>query len=251
MRVFALSDVHIDYDANARWLAGLSRVDYQDDVLILAGDISDNVALLASCFETVAHRFKKVLYVPGNHDLWVIRDNPRRSSFDKFDLVRELALSFGLSLTPLRFDALDIVPLFGWYDYSFGMPSRELLDIWADYRACVWPCDVAGVAARFAEENAAALQVRGGNIISCSHFLPRIDLMPHYIPPDKRILYPVLGTSRLEAQLRALGSRIHVYGHSHVNRQVTIDGVRYINNAFGYPSETRITAKQLLCVWEQ
>jgi hypothetical protein len=39
-----------------------------------------------------------------------------------------------------------------------------------------------------------------------------------------------------------------VYGHSHVNRDVAIDGVTYINNAFGYPRETRITAKALRCV---
>lgn len=251
MRVFALSDVHIDYDVNARWLAGLSSSDYQDDVLILAGDISDNFELLARCFETVSRRFHEVLYVPGNHDLWVIRDEARRSSFEKFDLVRQLALGFGVSLTPLHVDGLDIVPLLGWYDYSFGQPTPELFELWADYRACVWPSDVEGVAARFAEANEAALRVRGANIISCSHFLPRIDVMPDYIPPAKRILYPVLGTTRLEAQIRALGSRIHVYGHSHVNRQVTIDGVRYVNNAFGYPNESRIAAKRLLCIWEQ
>jgi len=73
--------------------------------------------------------------------------------------------------------------------------------------------------------------------------------MPHYIPADKRMLYPVLGSSLLEAQLRVLDSKLHVYGHSHVNRQVRIDGVTYINNAFGYPNETRITAKQLLCIY--
>ena len=29
-----------------------------------------------------------------------------------------------------------------------------------------------------------------------------------------------------------------------------IDGVRYVNNAFGYPGETRIAAKRLLCLHE-
>jgi hypothetical protein len=27
-----------------------------------------------------------------------------------------------------------------------------------------------------------------------------------------------------------------------------IDGVTYINNAFGYPNETAITAKRLMCI---
>lgn len=251
MRVFALSDIHLDYDVNARWLAGLSRSDYRDDVLILAGDVSDDMNLLAFCFEQVTRQFSKVLYVPGNHDLWVIRDRPRRSSFEKLASIRELAQGFGVSLDPFHDRDLSIVPLLGWYDCSFGAPSGELLKLWADYKACAWPWDAAAVASHFETQNQPALRVRNANVISFSHFLPRIDLMPSYIPAPKRVLYPVLGTTLLEAQIRELGSAIHVYGHSHVNRQVTIGGVQYINNAFGYPNETRITAKRLLCIWER
>ena len=50
--------------------------------------------------------------------------------------------------------------------------------------------------------------------------------------------------------MRGLHPRIHVYGHSHVNRHVTIDGISYINNAFGYPSESWIKSKGLMCVHE-
>jgi predicted phosphodiesterase len=57
-----------------------------------------------------------------------------------------------------------------------------------------------------------------------------------------------MGADILERQLRRLGASIHVYGHSHLNRRVTLAGVEYINNAFGYPSETRIAAKRLLCI---
>jgi hypothetical protein len=41
-----------------------------------------------------------------------------------------------------------------------------------------------------------------------------------------------------------------VYGHSHINRSVRIDGVDYVNNAFGYPGEERIAARRLLCIDE-
>jgi hypothetical protein len=34
MRVFALSDIHVDYDVNAKWVADLSIAEYQDDALI-------------------------------------------------------------------------------------------------------------------------------------------------------------------------------------------------------------------------
>lgn len=39
---------------------------------------------------------------------------------------------------------------------------------------------------------------------------------------------------------------IHVYGHSHINRNVRIDGIRYINNALGYPQESAIAARRLI-----
>ena len=85
-------------------------------------------------------------------------------------------------------------------------------------------------------------------VYSVSHFVPRLDLMPARYPEKHKALFPVLGTERLEAQIRRLGSSKHFYGHSHLNRNKVIDGVTYINNAFGYPSETEISAKTILHV---
>ena len=41
---------------------------------------------------------------------------------------------------------------------------------------------------------------------------------------------------------------IHVYGHSHVNQVIEIDGIRYMNNAFATPKEARIARKELVCI---
>jgi Icc-related predicted phosphoesterase len=110
--------------------------------------------------------------------------------------------------------------------------------------------DVREIASCFAEMNERKLNTTNRTVISFSHFVPRIDVMPSYFSKERRVLYPVLGTELLEKQIRSLRPAIHVYGHSHVNRRVPIEGVCYINNAFGHPGETRITAKQLLCIWE-
>lgn len=251
-RIFATSDVHIDHPANREWLRNLSKADYKKDILILAGDVSDSLDLLRECFENVASRFYKALYVPGNHDLWVIRSRKTLHSFDKFELIKRLAGEFDVGMTPFHHGNLSIFPLLGWYDYSFGPSSKELRTIWMDYHACRWPdgYDHPMVAQFFMEKNEITEPVRGDFRISFSHFLPRIDVMPFFIPPSKRNIYPVLGSTSLDAQVRKLGSRIHVYGHSHVNRNVTIDGVTYINSAFGYPSETGITSKRLAFITE-
>jgi len=252
MRVFALSDIHIDYDVNAKWVTELSDADHQDDVLILAGDITDTLRLLGWCLGTLARKFAKVLFVPGNHELWVIREDRDKHSLQKFEDVCAVVAESGASMDPYRAHGISIVPLLGWYDYSFGEPSEELRSIWMDYRACRWPHGFSerDVTAHFTALNDGKGVVAGDRVITFSHFLPRIDLMPWFIPSSHKVLYPILGTTQLEQQLRTLRSQMHVYGHSHVNRQVRIDGVTYINNAFGYPNETRIASKKLICIAE-
>jgi predicted phosphodiesterase len=252
MRIFAVSDVHIDYPDNKRWIADLSKMDYRDDVLILAGDISDSMRLLEWCLIALAARFAHVLYVPGNHELWVFRDERPGTSLEKFQQILHVVENCGASMRVFHHNHLSIVPLLGWYDYSFGEPTRELLEAWMDYRACRWPDHFSArqIAEYFLQFNDAVLDVANDTIISFSHFLPRLDLMPSYIPAERRVLYPVLGTTNLEAQIRRLRPSIHVYGHSHVNRSLKLDDVLYVNNAFGYPQEILITAKQLKCIYE-
>lgn len=252
MRVFALSDIHIDYDVNAKWITNLSTVEYQHDVLILAGDVSDTPRLLEWCLGTLVKRFKQVLFVPGNHELWVVRERNGKNSLQKFDDVRTVVESSGASMQMFHEPGVSIIPLLGWYDYSFGEPSEELKSVWMDYRACRWPSGYTEreVSTHFAAFNDKHARPLGGKVITYSHFLPRIDVMPGYIPCAGQLLYPILGSARLDLQLRRLNADTHVYGHSHVNRHVKIDGVTYINNAFGYPSEAWMTSKSLMCIHE-
>ena len=154
-------------------------------------------------------------------------------------------------MLPLRSGPLAIVPLLAWYDFSFGVPDATIQRRWMDFRRCRWPDGVheAEITRRFLAENRFEPH-QSDTVISFSHFVPRIDLMPPGVPPEHRTLYPVLGSTALNEQIRRLGSQIHVYGHSHINRDLVLDGTRYVNNAFGYPSEGHIAAKSLRCIHE-
>lgn len=231
-------------------MENLSLSDYQDDVLIVAGDVSDMPELLARTFKSLVRRFAKVLFVPGNHELWVRRCG-HASSFSKFAFLKQLTADTGVSMAPCHVGRVSIVPLFGWYDYSFGKPSEDLLDQWMDFRCCEWlGFSNQEVTRFFTDMNVPRLKQNSQFIISFSHFLPRIDTMPKSIPPKHRMIYPVLGSTLLEEQVRQLGSHVHIYGHSHVNRQVEKDGMLYINSAFGRPAERHISSKALYCVHE-
>jgi predicted phosphodiesterase len=227
-----------------------STQDYRDDFLILAGDISDSLRLLETSLMTLANRFRSVFYVAGNHDLWVNRGDEKKTSLDKFKGIRGVMENCGVSGTASHGETISIIPLLGWYDYSFGEPSNELKAAGMDFRLYKWPqhLRMREIASCFTATNHPLTRPANNIVISFSHFLPRIDVMPLYIPARHRIVYPVLGSDALEQQIRLHRSDIHVYGHSHVNRRIEIDGITYINNAFGYPSETRIAAKRLLCI---
>lgn len=250
MRLFALSDIHVDYPDNARWVEGLSDADYRDDVLILAGDLTEDSGLLGWCLASFAAKFRQVLFVPGNHDLWVRRSPAEMCSLRKFEQVMTVAADSGVSTQPFHYGSTLVVPLLSWYDYSFGVPDKDLSVLWMDFRACRWP-DGYGpekVTEHFLGMNPKALPQAANRVVTFSHFLPRIDLIPVFVPLSMRHLDPVLGSSGIERQLRALGSNLHVYGHSHINRRVRIDGVTYVNNAFGYPQENMISARRLIAL---
>lgn len=250
MRIFAISDLHVDYEDNAKWISNISTYDFKEDILIIAGDISDSLSSIEWALSNVVRRFKVVLFAPGNHELWCFRDKGIKSSLDKYIHVRSVVEASGALQSAYRTEGLCILPLVSWYDYSFGQPTQRLLDIWMDYLTCQWPAgyQMDDIATHLEQWNFFPELDKNEFCITFSHFLPRIDVLPEFIPNSLKILNPILGATRIECQLRKLNSKIHIYGHSHINQHTRIDDVIYVNNALGYPHETRITSKRLRCV---
>ncbi len=252
MRVFATSDIHVDYAANFDWLRSLSVYDFTEDILILAGDVSDNLALIAESLELLLGKFRKVCFVPGNHELWV-KGSEFNCSLEKFAAIKDLCKEIQVISECHREGDITFVPLYSWYDYSFAAFDEKLKRAWRDYRCCVWPAylnDNPQINKHFLEMNLPVLQQTNKVVISYSHFVPRIDLMPKRIPLKKRNIYPVLGSVSLGMQVTQLKPDVHIYGHSHVNQAIDIEGIHYVNNAFGYPSELRIARKRLHCIYQ-
>ena len=263
-RIFAVSDLHVDLKQNRTWFEALSLFDYQDAALILAGDLSDNLDRLQTTLAWACQKFAQVFFVPGNHELWV-RSSECPDSIAKFWQVMQLCDALGVQTRPAQVgvseatDGVWIVPLFSWYvqpeeghDSLFVPKPGEdpTLQMWSDKYFTRWPSDGVRVADYFLQLNQAHLtHPYDAPIITFSHFLPRRDLIfstpeerqamgvsPH--DPHPRFNFSrVAGCTGIEAQLRRIGSVIHVYGHQHRNRHRLINGVRYISHCLGYPRE--------------
>ena len=121
-----LSDIHIDI--NERKLAPGQSYDsllaeylYHNeiDVLLLAGDISsDYRESLAFLDKMKNHRVSKILFVPGNHDYWSIRN--KETDTNKINLLfneREESLVANPFIVN---DTYAVVGNPGWYDYGFA-----------------------------------------------------------------------------------------------------------------------------------
>lgn len=76
-RVFAVSDLHTDYSENMKWVKGLSTSWYQNDVLIVAGDVAETYSNFLVTMSELKDRFRFVFFVPGNHDLWCRREGDK------------------------------------------------------------------------------------------------------------------------------------------------------------------------------
>ena len=234
MRVFATSDLHTDYKENFLWLTQISGTAYRDDVLIVAGDVSDRLEIIQETFLLLRSKFRQLLFTPGNHELWVRGANI--NSLEKFQLILNLCDELGIATKPLRLENLWVVPLFSWYDGVFEPGMRA----WADFHFCKWPADAAPLSEYFLRLNEPYLRVYDAPVITFSHFIPRSDLLPPKEYLRISWLEHVSVCAALDSQIRQLNSTVHICGHTHTTFDRVVDDVRYVQNAVKYPKERRI-----------
>ena len=93
-------------------------------------------------------------------------------------------------------------------------------------------------------------------VISFSHFVPRQCLLPEKRMLSHGALLPkISGSTFLEEQIRRLMPDVHIFGHTHIPVDVTLEGVRYIQWPLGNPREqataTRTAALGgLMCIYD-
>jgi len=134
--IWAISDLHINHGDNSEWLEELPAHG-QDDLIIVAGDVCETLALLKSTLIKLKSCFGHVMYCPGNHEMWMDRESREHlgggfapTSLGKFFAIMDLCDELGVHTLPVSVNSnppLVIVPLFSWFNPRFVHTSFEYL----------------------------------------------------------------------------------------------------------------------------
>ena len=248
-RVWAMSDLHVDVKANMAFVHDLRPA--LEDTILVAGDLSQVFDQIEEALTAVVSKFKYVFFVPGNHDLWLTQDefDDRKTSVHKFLRLIELCDRLGVHTEPAYInDGLLVVPLLSWYDPKFFSGSPGVMRSFDS--SCVWPpwLQTANETQEFEDRKGTSLDpaisewflklnepsisfVRSELddatrpqipvVITMSHFLPKPELFVGF-----KALGHVMGCRALDEQVRSIDARVHVFGHSHINIDANIEGVR-------------------------
>ena len=99
-RLLAISDLHIGYPENRDFALSLRPAD-PGDWLIVAGDVGEVFADVGYVLATLADRFARVIWTPGNHELWTLPADPVAvRGVARYEALLKVCRRFGAPVLP-------------------------------------------------------------------------------------------------------------------------------------------------------
>ena len=257
--LLAVSDLHIAHDENRAVVESMQP--WSDrDWLIVAGDVGEMLDDIAAVLERLAQRFAKVIWTPGNHELWTHpQDACALRGVARYEALVALCRRLGVVTPEDEFPVWEgtggpvvVAPLFTLYDYSFRAPgaataeeslrlAREAGIVCTDeyfLHPDPFPSRTAWCRDRIdrTERRLAALDPASRTVL--------VNHWPLVRRPTDVLYHPEFAqwcgtdlTADWHVRFRA---ETVVYGHLHIPRVTYHDGVRFEEVSVGYPREWRV-----------
>ncbi|MFI1969491.1 metallophosphoesterase family protein [Streptomyces cinnamoneus] len=255
-RLLAVSDLHTGMSENVT-IAESLRPTTDEDWLIVAGDVAEVFADVERTLKLLAGRFAKVIWAPGNHELWTTNGDPvEERGQARYDRLVELCRGLGVSTPEDPWPVWDgeggpvaVAPLFTLYDYTFRTPTAATKEeslaqaheagIVCTDEYLLHPVPYAGMD-DWCRARVAATEAR---LAAHDPSVPLV-LVNHWPlvrQPTDVLRYPEFaqwcGTVLTDDWHRRFNTAAVVYGHLHIPRTTWYDGVRFEEVSIGYPRE--------------
>ncbi len=257
-RLLAVSDLHVRH-ADNRALAADLRPVADGDWLIVAGDVAEQVEDVLGTLELLRGRFARVVWVPGNHELWTrTKEVPALRGVPRYERLVEGCRALGVDtpedpfpLFPGPDGPVAVAPLFVGYDYTFlpdgATTAAEGLEIARNAGVvCTdeylmhpdpYPSREDWCAARLAASRRRLDALDPALPTVLVHHWPLTRLPTRVLRrPEFALWCGTTATADWHVRYRAVAV---VYGHLHIPRVTTEDGVPFHEVSLGYPREWR------------
>ncbi|MGQ5638908.1 MULTISPECIES: metallophosphoesterase family protein [unclassified Streptomyces] len=256
--LLAVSDLHVRHRENRKVVEKLAP-ESPRDWLLVAGDVGDHVEDIAWALTLLAGRFEKVVWAPGNHELWTPSDDPVQLRGEaRYRYLVELCRGLGISTPEDEYPVWEsavgpvvIAPLFVLYDYSFlpagardAREARALAE-----RAWVvcsdefllhpepYPSRSAWCRARITATEARLARVDDSlPTVLVNHF-PLVRAPVRAL--SRQEFAPWCGTEATADWPRRFRAAAVVHGHLHIPGVLRVNGVPHHEVSLGYPREWR------------
>jgi 3',5'-cyclic AMP phosphodiesterase CpdA len=257
--LWAIGDLHVEATENRAFVEQL-RPRHERDWLIVCGDVGAIMSEVKWALATLASRFEKVIWTPGNHELWTCPEDEVQLRGDaRYRHLVRYCQSLGIATPedpyPIWCGAgaeVTIAPLFTLYDYSFGRnvaPSKreslarahavgvvcsdELVLHSEPYASREGWC---AERIRITRQRLTAMVAEGLPSVLVSHFPLLAELTRPLFHPEFAQWCGTVATADWHTRFQA---QVVVYGHLHIPRTTVHDGVRFEEVSLGYPLQRR------------
>ncbi len=249
MRIGILSDIHVDLEhpEPEKVIDGIAAAMEANAVeaMIIAGDVANDFRLTLGALRTLERLTgARVLFVPGNHDIWN-EHHPHLTAWDIYEELREFPGNLTNGPQVLA-NGWVVIGDLGWYDYSFGGEytpeefDRMQIDgrLWQDKVKAVWNAPTLAVHAHFHAKLEGQLKRHpGGRTVLVTHCVPIRQFTVQPPDPPWDYLNAFLGSPGYGELAQRYAAAYSICGHVHYRREQTIGKTRFICNCLNYASQ--------------
>ena len=258
--LWAVSDLHVGARGNRELVVDLVRPRNPGDWLIVAGDVAEDLDVVVDVLGELRQRFAKVIYAPGNHELYARAGHGPVGKARYEELIRRCR-SIGI-YTPedpyQQFAGHTIVPLFTLYDHSWRdltATPEEAIDeakaqglVLSDYYMIRPFVDIQ----QWCRERLAYSVRRLGQVTGPTVLVNHWPLAQESL---RRVRYPEIGlfsgTRHTQQWAKRYRAATVIHGHLHIPLGIEVDGVPHVEVSLGYPRERKrsLPPRQKMSLW--